>query len=136
MFQVIEVPDTAPLSAPLSHAIRAGDFVFVSGQASTDPRTGAFVAASFEEEFTRTVENLRRVLGAAGAGLDDVVRVGAYLRDESARPLYNELYARTFRQPYPARTTVGNPFQFLQVELDCVAYLGPRESRSRSRPAR
>lgn len=136
MFQVIDVPDTAPLSAPLSHAIRAGDFVFVSGQASTDPRTGAFVPASFEEEFARTIENLRRILSAAGADLGDVVRVGAYLRDESVRPLYNELYARTFRPPYPARTTIGNPFQFLQVELDCVAYLGPRDPGSRSRRVR
>ena len=126
MFQVIEVPDSAPQAAPLSHAIRAGDFVFVSGQASTDPATGAFVAGTFEEEFRRTVDNLRRVLRAAGADLEHVVKVGAYLRDETSRAEYNRLYAATFPRPYPARTTVGNPFQFLQVEIDCVAYLGPR----------
>ena len=124
MFDVITVPGAAPLTAPLSHAIRAGDFVFVSGQASTDPVTGAFIAGTFAEEFARTVENLEGVLKAAGTDLRHVVKVGAYLRDESARPEYNRLYARAFPAPYPARTTVGNPFSFLQVEIDCIAYVG------------
>lgn len=121
-FTVIEPDLQNPPTAPLSSAVQAGDFLFVSGQASTDPDVG-IVADTFEGEFRRTIRNLEEVLGAAGATLDDVVRVGAYLRDEDSRPLYNELYAETFRQPYPARTTVGNHFSFIQVEIDCVAYL-------------
>jgi 2-iminobutanoate/2-iminopropanoate deaminase len=121
-WQPIE-PDTAnPPTVPLSSAVRAGDFLYVSGQASTEPGVG-IVADTFEGEFHRTVRNLEEILAASGATLSDVIRVGAYLRDESARPLYNELYAKTFPQPYPARTTVGNHFSFIQIELDCVAYL-------------
>ncbi|MBI2755629.1 MAG: RidA family protein [Chloroflexi bacterium] len=126
MFEIIEVPGSAPLTAPLSHAIRAGDFIYVSGQASTDPSTGQLVSGTLAEEFRRTVDNLRRVLQAAGADLEHIVKVGAYLKDESLRAEYNRLYAEAFPQPYPARTTVGNPFQFLLVEIDCVAYVGPR----------
>lgn len=126
MFQIVDVPHTAPLTAPLSHAMRAGDFIFVSGQASTDPATGQLISGTFEEEFHRTVDNLRMVLRAAGADLEQIVKVGAWLKDESYRPEYNRLYAEAFPRPYPARTTVGNPFQFLLVEIDCIAYVGPR----------
>jgi 2-iminobutanoate/2-iminopropanoate deaminase len=127
----IEPDPNHPPTVPLSSAVRAGDFLFVSGQASTEPGVG-IVADTFEGEFHRTIRNLEEILAAAGATLRDVVRVGAYLRDESARPLYNELYARTFPQPYPARTTVGNHFSFIQVEIDCVAYLPVDTARSES----
>lgn len=112
-------PDNRP-TVPLSSAVRVGELLFVSGQASTEPGVG-IVADTFEGEFRRTIRNLEEILAAAGATLRDVVRVGAYLRDESARAEYNRLYAEVFTPPYPARTTVGNHFQFIQVEIDCVA---------------
>lgn len=121
-FEVIEPDPDNPPGIPLSSAVRVGDFLFVSGQASTEPGVG-IVADTFEGEFRRTVRRLEEVLAAAGATLRDVVRVGAYLRDEEARPLYNQLYAEVFPRPYPARTTVGNHFSFIQVELDCIAYV-------------
>lgn len=129
-FEIIEPDPENPPTVPLSSAVRAGDFLFVSGQASTEPGVG-IVADTFEGEFHRTLRNLEEVLAAAGATLRDVVRVGAYLRDESSRALYNRLYAEAFPQPYPARTTVGNHFSFIQIELDCVAYV-PRERAGRS----
>lgn len=119
-FVPIEPDPANPPSVPLSSAARVGDLLFVSGQASTEPGIG-IVADTFEGEFRRTIRNLEEILAAAGATLRDVVRVGAYLRDESARAEYNRLYAEVFTPPYPARTTVGNHFQFIQVEIDCVA---------------
>lgn len=119
-FEPIE-PDPHNLpTVPLSSATRAGEFLFVSGQASTEPGVG-IVADTFEGEFRRTIRNLEEILAAAGATLSDVVRVGGYLRDESARAEYNRLYAEVFSAPYPARTTIGNHFQFIQVEIDCIA---------------
>lgn len=121
-FEVVEPDPANPPGAPLSSATRAGDFLFVSGQASTEPGVG-IVSDTFDGEFRRTIRNIEQILAAAGGSLRDVVRVGAYLRDESARERYNQLYAETFSPPYPARTTVGGLFSFIQVEIDCVAYL-------------
>ncbi len=111
-----------------SPAVRAGNWVFISGQASTDPATGAFVPGTFDEEFARSVENLRRVLELAGAREDQIVRIGAFIRDEASLPRYNELYRETFKHPRPTRTTSAMGFDFLRIELECVAYLG--EDRS------
>lgn len=108
----------------LTPAVRAGDWLFVSGQASTDRETGAFVAGSFDEEFARSVANLDAVLASAGAGREHVVRIGAFVRDEADLPRYNELYLETFAHPRPARTTTAMGFEFLRFELEAVAYLG------------
>lgn len=108
----------------LSRSVRAGDWLYVSGQASTDPETGAFIAGTFDEEFERSVANLDRALAEAGASREHLVKLGVYVRDESALPRYNELYLRTFAHPRPARTTIAMGFDFLQFEIDAVAYLG------------
>lgn len=105
-------------------AVRAGDWLYVSGQASVDPETGKFIPGTFEEEFDRSVSSLRRVLERAGARDDQIVRVGAYVRDEAMLPRFNELYRETFKHPRPARTTASLSFDFLQIEIECVAYLG------------
>lgn len=108
----------------LSRAVRAGDWLHVSGQASTDPQTGAFIPGTFDEEFRRSVENLDLALTEAGAERRHLVRVGAYVRDESALPRFNELYLAAFGHPRPARTTIAMGFGFLQFEIDAIAYLG------------
>ncbi len=109
---------------PLTPAVRAGDWLYISGQASTDPESGAFLAGTFEEEFDRSVANLRRVLALSGASESQIVKIGAFVRDEAMLPRYNELYLASFAHPRPARTTVAMGFQFLQFEIEAVAYLG------------
>jgi 2-iminobutanoate/2-iminopropanoate deaminase len=109
---------------PLTPAVRAGGWLYISGQASTDPETGEFIPGTFEQEFRRSVDNLHRVLALAGTDASTLVRVGAYVRDEAALAEYNALYLREFAHPRPARTTVAMGFQFLQFEIEAVAYLG------------
>lgn len=109
---------------PLTPAVRAGDWLYISGQASTDPETGQFIPGSFEEEFRRSADNLHRVLAAAGTDASRLVRVGAYVRDEASLPLYNELYLAEFAHPRPARTTIAMGFEFLKFEIEGIAYLG------------
>lgn len=109
---------------PLSRAVRAGDWLYVSGQASTDSQTGTFIPDTFDEEFRRSIENLLAVIAEAGATPEQIVRIGAYVRDESALPRFNELYRAAFAHPRPARTTVAMGFQFLQFEIEAVLYLG------------
>lgn len=108
----------------LSRSVRAGDWLYISGQASTDPDTGEFIPGTFDEEFERSVGNLDRALAEAGTGRHALVRLGAFVRDEAALPRFNELYLRTFAHPRPARTTIAMGFAFLQFEIEAVAYLG------------
>ena len=113
-----QVPRT-PL--PFSACVRAGEFVFVSGQASVDA-TGKIVPDTFEGEFRRSVENLRKVLEAAGSDLRHVVQTRNYVRDAANVPRYNELYREYFTAPFPSRTTItGCLPPTLHYEIECVA---------------
>ncbi len=115
------LPDTPVSHLPFSPAVRVGDMVFVSGQASVDA-TGKIVPDTFEGEFRRSVENLRKVLQSAGADLADVVQTRNYVRDAEDLPLFNRMYTEYFSAPYPARTTItGCLSPALRFELECVA---------------
>lgn len=109
---------------PLSPAVRAGEWLFVSGQASTDPATGEVLPGTFAEEFDRAVDNLERVLTTAGADLSKVVKVVAFVSDEAWLSEYNERYLAASPHPRPARTTFVSPLTVVKVELECQAYLG------------
>jgi len=115
------LPDTPVSHLPFSPAVRVGNLVFVSGQASVDA-TGKIVSDTFEGEFRRSVENLRKVLQSAGADLANVVQTRNYVRDAEDLPLFNRLYAQYFSAPYPARTTItGCLSAALRFELECIA---------------
>lgn len=110
---------------PYSQAVRAGAWLFCSGQIGLEPTTGALVAGGVEAETTRVLENLRAVLAAAGATLEHVVRTTIYLVDLSDFSRVNEIYATYFRAPFPARATVGVAAlpRGGRVEIDAVALL-------------
>lgn len=118
------------LRLPFSHAIRTGELIFVSGQASVDLKTGEIIGGTFAEEFDRSVENLRTILEAAGAALADIVKVGCYVRRDEDLAEFNRLYRGVFSEPFPARTTITNclPPQLL-FEIDCVALVKGRGER-------
>lgn len=108
------------LPLPFSPAIRSGELVFVSGQASVD-RRGAVVSGTFEEEMRRSMENLRVTLAAAGCAVDDVVQVRAYVRGVDDLPAFNDIYREYFGPPLPARTTLTNCLGRLKFEIDVIA---------------
>jgi 2-iminobutanoate/2-iminopropanoate deaminase len=113
--------DTPVSHLPFSPAVRVGDLIFVSGQASVDA-SGAIVPDTFEGEFRRSVENLRKVLETAGSDLKHVVQTRNYVRDPANVARYNELYREYFSTPYPARTTITNCLPTtLHYEIECVA---------------
>ena len=108
---------------PFSPGIIAGDFMYVSGQASVDAETGAIVTDSFEGEMRRSIANLRAILEAGGLSLDHVINVRSYVASEDDLALYNRIYPEYFSQPAPSRSTiVGVLGTKLKFELDCVAY--------------
>ncbi len=106
---------------PFSPAIRAGGFVFISGQASVDDR-GQIVVDTFAGEMRRSLENARRILTAAGLTFADVVQVRSYVASPADLPEYNQIYREFFREPYPARTTIVECLgKALKFEVEMIA---------------
>lgn len=115
------LPGTPTSHLPFSPSVAVGDLIFVSGQASVD-LDGNIVSDSFEGEFRRSVENVRRVLEAAGSDLAHVVQTRNYVRDPEDLPLYNQLYSEYFPEPRPARTTITHCLPpSLRYEIEVVA---------------
>ena len=120
-----QLHDTPTSHLPFSPCVVVGDLIFISGQASVD-ETGKIVSDSFEGEFRRSVENLRKVLEAAGSDLAHVVQTRNYVRDAEDVPLYNQLYREYFSEPKPARTTITNCLPpSLRYEVEAVAVKKP-----------
>jgi 2-iminobutanoate/2-iminopropanoate deaminase len=110
---------------PYSQAIVAGDYVFVAGQGPITP-DGRVVRGTIAEQTRLTLENIREILKAAGSGLEDVVRVSVHLselNEENFRQ-FNEVYKEYFRDPLPARITVGSQLLGIDVEIEAIAYKG------------
>lgn len=114
----------APEAAgPYSHAVVAGDFVYCSGQVPLDPSTGQLVTGDIAQQTARILENLSAVLGAAGSGLDRVVKTTVFLVDIGEFVAMNEAYAKGFASHRPARSTIGVAAlpRGARVEIECVA---------------
>jgi 2-iminobutanoate/2-iminopropanoate deaminase len=107
-----------------SPAVRAGDFLFVSGQASVD-ETGKIIEDSFEGEMRRSLENVQRILAMEGLTLEHVVQVRSYLSAQQYLADYDRVYREYFRATRPARTTLlGVLGTVVKYEIDVVAYDG------------
>jgi 2-iminobutanoate/2-iminopropanoate deaminase len=106
-----------------SQGIKAGGFVFVSGQGPKHPETGA-TGETIEEQTAQVLENVKAILEAGGATMADVVKVTAHLSDMKLFARYNEVYATYFPDPKPVRTTVGSDLNGILVEIDVIAYVG------------
>ena len=121
-WQVVELGAgfPAPVGA-YSPVIRAGDFLFVSGQVPTDPATGNVVGKTVAEQTKYVIEKLGRTLAAAGSALRDVVSVTVYLADINDWTEFNGAYKAAFQPPYPTRTTVGAGLHGVLVEITAVA---------------
>jgi 2-iminobutanoate/2-iminopropanoate deaminase len=115
--------DGAPDAAgPYSHAVRSGGFVYCSGQTPIDPATGSLVEGSIGDQARRCLDNLSVVAAAAGAALEDAVRMTIYVTDMSSFKAVNEAYGSYFPSDPPARTTIGVASLPLgaAIEMDAV----------------
>jgi 2-iminobutanoate/2-iminopropanoate deaminase len=118
------ISDEAPQPAgPYSHAVRAGDTIYLAGQGPFDPKTGE-QPATFEEQVRLTFQNLEATARAAGASLADAVRIGVYLRDMTDFAAMNKVYEEMVPEPRPARTTIPAALQGFAIEIDAVLYVG------------
>lgn len=125
--EIISSRDAPPGIGPYSQAVRAGGFIFCSGVAGFDPKTGHVVDGGIRGQTEQTLRNLSTVLEAAESGLNRVVKVTVFLHDWKYFKEMNEVYASFFREKVPARSTVQGarwPEGSL-VAMEAIALVAP-----------
>jgi reactive intermediate/imine deaminase len=123
--QIISTKDAPAAIGPYAQAVRVGNTIWVSGQIPLDPHTKELVTGDFEAQTRRVFDNLKAIVIAAGATLDDVVKANVYLTDLSHFALVNKVMAEYFREPHPARAAVEVSAlpRGAQVEVECIVAL-------------
>lgn len=107
---------------PLSPAVRAGDFVYISGQVPVDSK-GTVVAGGIAEQTEQVLTNVKKVLALAGCEMSDVVKTTVWLEDARDFGAFNAIYAKHFPNDPPARTTVESRLMMdIKIEVEAVAY--------------
>jgi 2-iminobutanoate/2-iminopropanoate deaminase len=124
--QIVKTEKAPQAIGPYSQAVRAGGFVFASGQIPTDPQTGEFVAGGIAEQTEQVLRNLAAVLEAAGTSLDRVVKTTVFLASMNDFAAMNEVYGRYFSGDAPARATVeaARLPRDARVEIEVIAEAG------------
>jgi 2-iminobutanoate/2-iminopropanoate deaminase len=118
--------EKAPLPiGPYSQAIILDKIIFCSGQLGIDPVTNRLITSGTADEMRQSIENIRAVLEAAGSSMENVVKVTIFMTDLDRFKEVNVIYAESFNEPFPARTTVGVARLPLgaTIEIDVVASL-------------
>jgi 2-iminobutanoate/2-iminopropanoate deaminase len=121
--QVFLADDGPEPGGAYSHAVRAGDTIYLAGQVPKDPETGE-QPDGFEEQARQAFRNLEAAARAAGSTLADAVRVGVYLTDMSDFAVMNEVFAEFVPAPSPVRTTIQSDLPGIAIEVDAVLYVG------------
>ena len=122
--QVVKHPNMPNPYGAYSTVVRAGDFIFVSGQAGIDPKTGAKAGEDFEVQARQAFKNLKTCLECSDSSMSDVVKVITWLGDANERAALNELFAEYFPDEPPARSTpiVDLPMGLLlSIEATAIA---------------
>ena len=124
MIERIFPPGVAAPRGPYSPAVRAGDFIFVSGQVPVDPATSQLINSDIATETRQVLNNIKALLEGCGASMADVVKCSVFLLEGSEFAAMNAVYAEFFGDAKPARTTVVASFAVtgLRVEIDAIAY--------------
>lgn len=126
MKQPISTKDAPGAIGPYSQAIRAGDYLFISGQIPLDPATGTLIQGGIADQTHRVLRNLGAILAAAGASFGRVVKTTVYLGDMAEFAAMNDVYATYFPTPAPARATIqaARLPRDVKIEIDLIAYMG------------
>src|SRR5256886_8666796 len=120
---IIATEDAPRAIGPYSQAVRAGNFVFASGQIPIDPATGEFIPGGIAEQTEQVLKNLTALFAAAGVGLDQIVKTTVFLADMNDFTAMNEVYGRFFSEAPPARSTVqaARLPRDAKVEIEAIA---------------
>jgi len=115
--------ESYPAIGPYSQAVKFGNLIFVSGQIGIDPKSNNLVVG-LENQTKQIFENLKNVLKEAGSGMGNVLKTTVYLVDINDFPAMNDIYAKYFKKPYPARATmqVAKLPKGALIEIECIAF--------------
>ena len=123
MKEIIATNDAPQAIGPYSQAVRAGNMIFASGQIPLDPATKEFVPGGVAEQTEQVLKNLTALFGAAGVGLDQIVKTTVFLADMNDFTAMNEVYGKFFSEAPPARSTVqaARLPRDAKVEIEAIA---------------
>jgi len=129
---IVKTSEAPQAIGTYSQAIKVDNTIYLSGQIALDPVSGQLIAGDVRAQIERVFENLAAVAKAGGGTLADVVKLNVYLTDLGNFPVVNEIMARYFREPYPARAAVGVAAlpRGAAVEMDAVMVLGEKPRRN------
>jgi 2-iminobutanoate/2-iminopropanoate deaminase len=123
--QAIVTDKVAPAIGPFSIGVRAGGFVFLSGQIALDPASGKLIAGDVGAQTEQVFRNIGAVLDASGKSFADVVKTAVFLADMKDFAAMNLIYARYFEAPFPARTTIAVAGLPLGAAVEIEVLVGP-----------
>jgi reactive intermediate/imine deaminase len=123
--KIISTANAPAAIGTYSQAAQVGNTIWVSGQIALDPKTKELVGGGIEPEAHQVFKNVKAIVAAAGAGLDDVVKATVFLTDLNNFALVNKIMAEYFREPYPARAALGVSAlpRGAQIEVECIVAL-------------
>ena len=126
--EFLRAPRAAELALPFSEAVRAGDFLFLSGQLGNVPGKLELVPGGIGPEATQTMENIKAILERHGSSLEAVVKCTVFLADIAEWPAFNAVYRTYFSERFPARSALAASGLALgaRVEVECIAYAPAR----------
>ena len=122
-WSTVSLPNAPPPKGPYSPAVRAGGFVYVSGQTPRDPISGELAGTEIGAQTRQTLSNVKALLAEAGAQMSDVISVTVYLQKVDDWAAMNAVYKEFFAAPFPTRTAVGADLRDILVEISAVAFV-------------
>lgn len=110
---------------PYSQAIKAGNFVFISGQIPLDPKTGEIIKDDFRKAVKTVLENIKNIVEASGGSLENIVKVTVYMKDLGKFTEFNTIYGEYFKEKPPARVVIEASHlpKNVDLEVEAIAYL-------------
>lgn len=124
MILPVNTPNAPQPIGPYNQAIKAGDYLFVSGQIAINPETNKLIVGDIAVEARMVFENISHILKKADLNFSHVVKASIFLKDMSTFPIINEIYKQYFEEPYPARETVevSRLPKGVNIEVSVIAY--------------
>jgi len=124
MKKIVNTNEAPAAVGPYSQAVRAGGFLFCAGQIPLDPKTGSIVGSDIKTQTEQVLKNIEAILKAEGLSFDNVVKTTVFMIDLSEFAQMNEVYAKYFRPPYPARSTIQVAAlpRGAKIEIEVVAH--------------
>ena len=120
--KVIKTDKAPNPTSPYSQGFRVGDLIYTAGQVGTDPETEE-LSDNFSDQLNQTLTNIKGILNAEGATMNDIIKTTVILSDIKFFSKLNEIYKTFFKEPYPARTTIGASLPGrVMIEIEAVAY--------------